>query len=169
MKCQHYLDITRFTNSQNAVRAQDFIALESVFSDWASSMANTYKIFLETQRGGIDARKAREKQHPKMGQFDDYVNAFDLIMVYGAGWMAAPGMAFGKNAPFLPKGSIYERIVSQQDVEIRSGARFVCSVQDQMRCGLNRFWTYCRPSTSQQGIVEVSVLLRGDRDAPRRY
>ena len=51
------LDITRFTNSQNAVRAQDFIALESGFSDWASSMANTYKIFLETQRGGIDARK----------------------------------------------------------------------------------------------------------------
>ena len=117
------LDITRFTNSQNAVRAQDFIALEAGFGDWASNMASGYHIFLELQRGGIDARKAREKQHPEIGSFSDYVNAFDLIKIYGAGWLSAPGMAFGKNAPFLPQGTIYERIVSDQHGEVIFGAR----------------------------------------------
>ena len=166
------LDITRFTNSQNAVRAQDFIALESGFSDWASSMANTYKIFLETQRGGIDARKAREKQHPEMGQFDDYVNAFDLIKVYGAGWMAAPGMAFGKNAPFLAKGSIYERIVSQQDVEIRFGARDLYAAY-KIKCaadsiGFGRIAARQRPSRGSSRFLFYYVVVEMLRDVIRR-
>lgn len=115
--------ITRYTNSQNAVREQDFVALNSGFQDWATAMENDYRIFLEIQRGGSDARKAREKQHPDQPKFDDYVNAFDLIKVYGAGWLEAPGLAFGKNAPFLPKGSVYERIITRQDGSPAFGAR----------------------------------------------
>lgn len=107
--------ITRFTNSQNSVREQDFIALNSGFRNWAEEMARDYRIFLEIQRGGTESRKAWEKQHPEEESYKDYVNAFDLIKVYGAGWMAKPGLAFGKNAPFLPNGSIYERILSRQD------------------------------------------------------
>ena len=115
-------NITRFTNSQNAVRAQDFIALDSSFQAWATDVKNNYNLFLEIQRGGAEARKAYEKQHPDQPKFLDYVNAFDLIKVYGAGWLGAPGLAFSKNAPFLPKGSIYERIVSRQDDEVPFGA-----------------------------------------------
>lgn len=115
--------ITRYTNSQNAVREQDFVALNSGFQDWATAMENDYRIFLEIQRGGSDARKAREKQHPDQPKFDDYVNAFDLIKVYGAGWLEAPGLALGKNAPFLPKGSVYERIITRQDGSPAFGAR----------------------------------------------
>ena len=115
--------ITRYTNSQNAVREQDFVALNSGFQDWATTMENDYRIFLEIQRGGADARKAREKQHPDQPKFDDYVNAFDLIKVYGAGWLEAPGLAFGKNAPFLPDGSVYKRIISRQDGSPAFGAR----------------------------------------------
>ena len=92
-------NITRFTNSQNSVREQDFIALNSGFQSWASEMARDYELFLEIQRGGVESRKAWEKQHPEVGTFNDYVNAFDLIKVYGAGWMSRPGLAFGKNAP----------------------------------------------------------------------
>ena len=106
--------ITRFTNSQNAVREQDFIALESNFREWAAAMAEEYRIFLEIQRGGIDSRKSWEKQHPEAPTFDDYVNAFDLIKVYGAGWMARPGVAFGKNAPFLPGKTVFQKMVSRQ-------------------------------------------------------
>ena len=116
-------NITRFTNSQNSVREQDFIALHSGFQNWAAAMASDYDIFLEIQRGGTDSRKAYEKQHPDQHKFADYVNAFDLIKVYGAGWLAEPGLAFGKNAPFLPNGTVYERIVSRQEIEPAFGAR----------------------------------------------
>ena len=116
-------NITRFTNSQNSVREQDFIALHSGFQGWARVMAKDYRIFLEIQRGGIAARKAWEKDHPGQPKFEDYVNAFDLIKVYGAGWMSEPGRAFGKNAPFLPNGSVYERIVFRPEGTPAFGAR----------------------------------------------
>jgi len=116
-------NITRFTNSQNSVREQDFIALNSGFQSWATVMANDYRLFLEIQRGGVAARKAWEKDHPGQPQFTDYVNAFDLIKVYGAGWMSEPGLAFGKNAPFLPNGSVYERIISRPEGVPVFGAR----------------------------------------------
>ena len=117
-------NITRFTNSQNSVREQDFIALQSGFQNWAAAMASSYDIFLEIQRGGAQARRAYETQHPDQHQYSAYVNAFELIKVYGAGWIGAPGTAFSKNAPFLPQGTIYERIVSpRQDIEQPFGAR----------------------------------------------
>ena len=117
-------NITRFTNSQNSVREQDFIALNTGFQGWAAVMASDYRIYLEIQRGGIAARKAWEKDHPGHPEFDDYVNAFDLIKVYGAGWMSEPGQAFGKNAPFLPsKGSVYERIIARPEGTPAFGAR----------------------------------------------
>ena len=106
-------DITRYTNSQNSVREQDFIALHSGFQRWRDDMESDYNIFLEIQRGGIASRKAWEKQHPEEGSFDDYVNAFDLVKVYGAGWLNVPGVAFGKNPPFLPNGYVYNRMVSR--------------------------------------------------------
>ncbi len=100
-------DITRYTNSQNSVREQDFIALHSGFQRWRDDMASEYSMFLEIQRGGIASQKAWEKQHPESHFFEDYVNAFELVKVYGAGWLSVPGIAFGKNPPFLPNGSVY--------------------------------------------------------------
>ena len=116
-------NITRFTNSQNSVREQDFIALHSGFQNWAADMARDYGIFFEVQRGGTESRKAWEKQHPEAQSFDDYVSAFDLIKIYGAGWLGSPGLAFRTNAPFLPNGSIYERMTSREDMEEAFGAR----------------------------------------------
>ena len=121
------INITRFTNSQNSVREQDFSALDRGFQTMANDMAQEYDIFLEIQRGGIESRKAWEKQHPEVNPFDAYVNAFDLIKVYGAGWLGVPGIAFGKNAPFVPKGSIYDRIVNRQNSEPAFGARDLCA------------------------------------------
>ncbi len=102
--------ITRYTNSQNAVREKDFLALTSDFKTWASLMADRYDIYLEIQRGGWDSMRALQKQRPDMKQFTQSANAFDLVKVYGAGWLAEAGTAFGKNGPFLPNGSIFKRI-----------------------------------------------------------
>ena len=125
-------NITRFTNSQNAVRERDFIALHEGFREWASKMASEYGIFLEIQRGAIESRRAWEKQHPG-GEFSAYVNAFDLVKVYGAGWLGEPGLAFGKNPPFLPNGSVYERMVDRSSDSSPFGARDLYATH-QVKC-----------------------------------
>ena len=106
-------DITTFTNSQNSVRAQDFIALRSDFKSWADAMADRYSIFLEIQRGGWDSQKAYQKSHPNSRQFSEFTNAFDLMKVYGAGWLCEPGQTFQSNTRFVPGGSIFKRITSE--------------------------------------------------------
>ena len=111
-----HTDITLYTNSQTAVRQQDFITLKDNFQSWAREMGVSYRIFLEIQRGGKEAHQAYEKQHPEQPKFVAYVNAFDLLKVYGAGWLGKPGTAFGKNAPFLPDGLLYKEMV-ETDVE----------------------------------------------------
>lgn len=109
--------ITRFTNSQNAVREKDFLALTTDFRAWARQMADRYDVFLEIQRGAWDSRKALQRQNPELKKFEKTANAFDLIKVYGAGWLAEAGLAFGKNPPFLPTGSVFKRIVNEGQEE----------------------------------------------------
>lgn len=106
--------ITRYTNSQNAVREKDFIALTSDFQSWARQMADKHDIYLEIQRGGWDSQKAQQKQNRAARNFKEWVNAFDLLKVYGAGWLSEAGLAYGKNPPFLPNGAIFKRIVNSE-------------------------------------------------------
>jgi AIPR protein len=106
--------ITRYTNSQNAVREKDFIALTSDFQSWARQMAEKHDIYLEIQRGGWDSQKAQQKQNRAAHNFKEWVNAFDLLKVYGAGWLSEAGLAYGKNPPFLPNGAIFKRIVNSE-------------------------------------------------------
>ncbi len=106
--------ITRYTNSQNAVREKDFLALTGDFRTWQTELANERNLYLEIQRGGWDSQRALQKQRPSVRQFKESANAADLIKVYGAGWLGEPGTAFGKNAPFLPNGAIFKRIVNRE-------------------------------------------------------
>lgn len=108
-------ETTRYTNSQNAVSEKDFLALESDFQKWSKSLASKYGIFLEIQRGGWDSQKAYQKQHPDTKQFSECINAFDLLKVYGAAWLGEAGISFGKNPPFAPGGSLFHKIVNQED------------------------------------------------------
>ena len=106
--------ITRYTNSQNAVREKDFLALTGDFRMWQQQLAGTWSLYLEIQRGGWDSQKALQKQTPQTKQFAESANAADLIKVYGSGWLGEAGTAFGKNPPFLPNGSIFKKIVNQE-------------------------------------------------------
>ncbi len=108
-------ETTRYTNSQNAVSEKDFIALESDFQKWSKNMASKYNVFLEIQRGGWDSQKAYQKQNPDTRQFTECINAFDLLKVYGAAWLGEAGISFGKNPPFAPGGSLFHKIVKQED------------------------------------------------------
>ena len=117
--------ITRHTNTQNAIREKDFLALTTDFRNWAKAMEDQYGVYLEIQRGGWDSRRALQKQQPAIKQFAEaaHANAFDLLKVYGAGWFGEPGTAFGKNAPFLPNGSVFKRIMNG---DTDDGERFGC-------------------------------------------
>jgi len=108
------IDITRFTNSQNSVSRQDFIALEGNFRNLASIFASTYNIYLEIHRGGWESQKMLYKHSLNAPKFHDHVNAFDMVKIYGAAWMSEPGIAFGKNPPFAPGGTIFKRIMESQ-------------------------------------------------------
>lgn len=107
--------ITRFTNSQNAIREKDFLALTNDFKTWQSQMASRYDLYLEIQRGGWDSQKALQNTNSTTKQFAKHANAADLVKLYGAGWLGEAGMAFGKNPPFLPDGSVFKRIVNETE------------------------------------------------------
>jgi hypothetical protein len=107
-------DITRFTNSQNAVRDKDFVAINQGFKAWHRELADDYDLYLEIQRGGWDSQRAYQKQNPDSRQFTRAASALDLTKVYGAGWLAEPGLAFGKNPPFLPNGSVFTRMTGDR-------------------------------------------------------
>ncbi len=114
-------EITRYTNSQNAVSEKDFLALTSDFKGWADQMRKKYHIFMETQRGEWDSRRALQRQNPSLEQFTAYANAFDLLKVYGSGWMQEAGNAFGRNNAFLPKGVVFEAIFNNSAQPIKFG------------------------------------------------
>lgn len=109
--------ITRYTNSQNAIREKDFLALTGDFKTWQEQLADQHDLYLEIQRGGWDSQKALQNTNPTAKQFTEHANAADLIKVYGAGWMGEAGLAFGKNPPFLPDGSVFKRIVNSADTD----------------------------------------------------
>lgn len=109
--------ITRYTNSQNAIREKDFLALTSDFKTWQTELANRYDLYLEIQRGGWDSQKALQNTNLKANQFTKHANAADLVKVYGAGWLGEAGVAFGKNPPFLPDGSVFKRIVNGTETD----------------------------------------------------
>ena len=111
--------ITRYTNSQNAVREKDFLALTGDFKTWQQELGNKYNIYLEIQRGGWDSQKALQSHNPNAKVFTKSANAADLIKAYGAGWLGEAGLAFGKNPPFLPDGAVFKRIVNSEDGDSR--------------------------------------------------
>ena len=110
--------ITRFTNSQNAVSERDLLALNSNFQGWAESMASKYNIFLEIQRGGWDSQKAFQEKHPDTQQLGSSVNAFGLLKVYGAGWLRWPGRAYRQTTAFLPGGPVWKEIMEPEPISV---------------------------------------------------
>jgi AIPR protein len=111
--------ITRYTNSQNAVREKDFLALTGDFRTWQKELSDDHGIYLEIQRGGWDSQKALQNHSTSTKIYTKSANAADLIKVYGAGWLSEAGLAFGKNPPFLPDGAVFKRIVNSEAEQSR--------------------------------------------------
>lgn len=156
-------DITRYTNSQNAVREQDFLALRRDFSSWKTDMDSHYGIFLEIQRGGWDSQRAYQKTHPTSRQFSEYGNAFDLIKVYGAGWLHEPGRAFGRSGPFLPGGSVFRHLTEIEPINVNDlyAAYRLQKLSEQFKFGRG---ANVRPSRRQTRFLFFFVVIELLRD-----
>ena len=111
-------NITKFTNSQNAVSDRDLLALDTSFQNWADNMGARYNIFLEIQRGGWDSQRVFQDKHPSTQQFAKSVYAFDLLKVYGAGWLRWPGRAYRQTTSFLPGGVVWKEIMEPNPIDV---------------------------------------------------
>ncbi len=113
-------DITKYTNSQTAVTAKDFLAVNDDFNQWKDLMSSKYNIYLEIQRGGWTSQKAKQIISPQIKPYfksNQWINAFDLIKVFSAAWLGEVGSTFGKTPPFSPGGTIFKKIINNQSHE----------------------------------------------------
>lgn len=151
-------ETTRYTNSQNAVGEKDFIALEADFRTWAPAFNKEFGVFLEIQRGAWEARRAYQKQNPlAVPQYSESANAFDLLKAYAAGWLVEPGIAFGKNPPFAPGGSLFNKIVNEEGF---GTASLFAAYQLQQLAGLYGFGRGAtRPSRGQTRYLFIMVVV----------
>lgn len=106
-------NITRYTNSQNAVREKDFLSLETSFDEWKKQMAHR-GVFLEIQPGSWVAYKASQKtkKTPRNAILKETSKISDLIKIYAAGWFGYVGSARAENPLFLPNGDVYNEIMA---------------------------------------------------------
>ncbi len=130
--------ITRYTNTQNTVQEKDFIALDRDFRRWKRELA-TRGVFLEILRNEGKRQKDRQKKRGYQGvQYEQIAKAFELLKVYGAGWMNEPGAAWNKNAAFVPpRGKIFREIM--RDDNAMSGDDFLAALYLQS-AGYERFF-----------------------------
>ena len=119
--------ITRFTNTQNTIQEKDFIALDRDFRRWKRELA-TRGVFLEILRNEGTRQRARQaNRNYKGAHFDQIAKAFELLKVYGAGWMHEPGAAWNKNAAFVPpSGKIFKEIM--RDDNAMNGDDFLAAL-----------------------------------------
>ena len=119
--------ITRFTNTQNTIQEKDFIALDRDFRRWKRELA-VRGVFLEILRNEGTRQRARQSNKNYVGtRYEQIAKAFELLKVYGAGWMNEPGAAWNKNAAFVPpRGKIFKDIM--RDDNAMSGDDFLAAL-----------------------------------------
>ncbi|MCY4476026.1 MAG: AIPR family protein [Chloroflexi bacterium] len=125
------LNITRFTNSQSAVRDRDLVSLDKHYNRWQVEMSYRHVRYLEIQRGGWNSRKGFEKQHPDASPRFTAVSgareikANDMLKLFGAAWLGYAGSAARRSEDFIPSpmgedapgnaGRVFRKIVALED------------------------------------------------------
>lgn len=125
--------ITLYSNTQNAVRGRDLVALDSDYNRWKREVEEKHGRFLEIQRGGWDSRKAFERRVPDAkprftkAKGAAPINANDMIMVFASGWLGFAGTAARRASDFLPPdGFAFEKVVTLSSEDFGADA-FVAS------------------------------------------
>ncbi len=114
-------NITKYRNSQNAVRGKDLVSLMDFHKSIKSQMENGY--FYEIQAGSFDS-KAKSQQSEFKGDplYNKYlpdnhkkvIVAKDAIQALVAGIEQRPTESYSSPAQFLPRGSKYDEVFNEK-------------------------------------------------------
>lgn len=114
-------NITRYTNSQNAVKDKDFMSLIDKLKKWKQDLEeNKYSLFLEIQTGSWLSLNDEKQKSYREGKID----IVNILKVYASGWLNELGSAFGSVKLFTPTGRIYKEITNSSS--FNKDAIFVC-------------------------------------------
>ncbi|MDE1727179.1 MAG: AIPR family protein [Thaumarchaeota archaeon] len=115
-------NITKYRNSQNAVRGKDLVSLMDFHKSIKSQMEN-FRYFYEIQAGSFDS-KAKSQQSEFLGDptYNKYlpdnhkkvIVAKDAIQVFVAGIEQRPTESYSSPAQFLPRGSKYDEVFNEK-------------------------------------------------------
>jgi hypothetical protein len=115
-------NITKYRNSQNAVRGKDLVSLMDFHKSIKSQMEN-FRYFYEIQAGSFDS-KAKSQQSGFIGDptYNKYlpdnhkkvIVAKDAIQAFVAGIEQRPTESYSSPAQFLPRGSKYDEVFNEK-------------------------------------------------------
>ena len=115
-------NITKYRNSQNAVRGKDLVSLMDFHKSIKSQMENLH-YFYEIQAGSFDS-KTKSQQSEFVGDrlYNRYlpdnhkkvIVAKDAIQAFVAGIEQRPTEAYSSPAQFLPRGSKYDEVFNEK-------------------------------------------------------
>ncbi|MGI0088131.1 MAG: AIPR family protein [Nitrosotalea sp.] len=115
-------NITKYRNSQNAVRGKDLVSLMDFHKSIKSQMEN-FRYFYEIQAGSFDS-KAKSQQSEFVGDHtcnkylpDNHkkvIVAKDAIQAFVAGIEQRPTESYSSPAQFLPRGSKYDEVFNEK-------------------------------------------------------
>jgi hypothetical protein len=115
-------NITKYRNSQNAVRGKDLVSLMDFHKSIKSQMENL-SYFYEIQAGSFDTRtKSQQTEFGGDLIYNKYlpdnhkkvIVAKDAIQVLVAGIEQRPTEAYSSPAQFLPRGSKYDEVFNEK-------------------------------------------------------
>ena len=143
---EHQKNITRFSNSQNAVKGKDLVALEDFWKSISFQMETRMGYFFEYQSGSWDYRldagdRAKFQGNEIFNQYlpDNHkkrIVAKDAIQTYVAYFKQNPSGAYQSISKFLPGGAEYEKIFTD---ELMDDYRIFLFPTLIMECAKNEF------------------------------
>ena len=120
----HQKNITRFSNSQNAVKGKDLVALEDYWKSISYQIETRTGYFFEYQSGSWDHRLDAGERAKFQGNeiFNQYLPenhrkklaSKDAIQTYVAYFQQNPSGAYQSISKFLPGGAEYEKIFTEE-------------------------------------------------------
>lgn len=115
-------NITKYRNSQNAVRGKDLVSLMDFHKSIKSQIENL-EYFYEIQAGSFDAKtKSQQSEFRGEQTYNKYlpdnhkkvIVAKDAIQALVAGIEQRPAEAYSSPAQFLPRGSKYDEVFNEK-------------------------------------------------------
>ena len=120
---EHQKNITRFSNTQNAVKGKDRLALEDFWKSISFQMETRVGYFFEYQTGSWDSKLDAGQKAKFQGNeiFNQYLpvnhkkklTAKDAIQTYVSYFKQNPTGAYQSISKFLPDGAEYDKIFTE--------------------------------------------------------